>query len=150
MFPGYPPTWGISFNPRLFHHIFPRGTKAFTVEVTFNEVFSHNIKYKKLKDKTIRRRTNEYKNHIQPFFGHIKLKDLNVQHVMDLKTNLENHFDSLNSTRTVYGNFKILINHTVKFFGLEMDPSILVQPIKRVRSKINFIKREDFEDRVKN
>lgn len=121
---------------------------AFTDEVTFNEVFEHNIKHKNLKEKTIRRRTNEYKKHIQPFFGHIKVKDLNVQQVMDFKTRLENHFESLNSARTVYSNFKILINHAIKFFGLKVDPSILVEPIKRVRPKINFIKREDFEKRV--
>jgi integrase len=123
---------------------------AFTDEVTFDEVFDHNIKHKNLKDKTIRRRTNEYKKHIQPFFGHMKVKDLNVQHVMDFKTKLENHFESLNSARTVYSNFKILINHAIKFFGLKVDPSILVEPIKRVKPKINFIKREDFEEKVIN
>src|SRR5690606_21539848 len=41
----------------------------FSDEVTVDEVFEHNIKHKKLKDKTIRRRRNEYKLHIQPRFG---------------------------------------------------------------------------------
>lgn len=120
----------------------------FSDQVTFDEVFEHNIKHKKLKEKTIRRRTNEYNKHIKPYFGKMKIKDLNVQQVMDFKTRLENHFESLNSARTVYSNFKILINHAIKFFGLKVDPSILVEPIKRVKPKINFIKREDFEKQV--
>lgn len=122
---------------------------SFSDEVTFDEVFNHNITHKKLKEKTIRRRTNEYNKHIKPFFGHMKVKDLNAQHVMDFKSRLENHFESLNSARTVYSNFKILINHSVKFFGLKVDPSILVEPIQRVRPKINFIKRDEFEELVK-
>ncbi|KEF40165.1 site-specific recombinase XerD [Schinkia azotoformans MEV2011] len=121
---------------------------AFTDEVTFDEIFEHNIKHKKLKEKTIRRRRNEYNRHIKPFFGHMKVKDVNVQHVMDFKTNLENHFESLNSARTVFSNFKILINHAVKFFGLKIDPTIMVEPIQRVKPKINYIKREEFEERV--
>jgi len=122
---------------------------TFSDEVTFEEVFEHNIKHKRLKDKTINRRRNEYIKHIQPFFGHMKVKDVNVQHVMDFKTKLENHFDSLNSARTVYSNFKILINHSVKFFNLKIDPTLIVDPIQRVKPKINFIKREEFEQKVK-
>lgn len=122
---------------------------VFSDEVTINEIFEHNIKHKNLKDKTIRRRTNEYNLHIKPRFGHIKIKDITVQQAMDFKTDLENGFKSLNSARTVYSNFKILINHAVKFFGLRVDPTIAVGPIKRVKPKINFIKREDFESRIK-
>ncbi|XMB25880.1 tyrosine-type recombinase/integrase [Paenibacillus sp. BR2-3] len=122
---------------------------VFSDEVTINEIFEHNIKHKNLKDKTIRRRTNEYNLHIKPRFGHIKIKDVTIQQAMDFKTDLENGFKSLNSARTVYSNFKILINHAVKFFGLRVDPTIAVGPIQRVKPKINFIKREDFESRVK-
>ncbi len=121
----------------------------FTDEVTFDEVFQHNIKHKRLKDKTVTRRTNEYNKHIKPRFGRMKIKDVNVQHIMDFKTYLENHFESLNSARTVYSNFKILINHSVRFFGLKVDPSLLVDPIQRVKPKINFIKRDEFELKVK-
>lgn len=121
---------------------------AFSTEITIDEVFEHNIKHKKLKNKTILRRRNEYNKHIQPLFGHMKIKDISVQQVMDFKTKLENHFESMNSARTVYSNFKILINHSVKFFGLRIDPSIIVDPIQRVKPRINFIKREEFEKRV--
>lgn len=123
---------------------------AFSDEVTIDEVFKHNISYKKLKAKTIVRRTNEYIKHIKPFFGHMKIKDINVQHVMDFKSNLEQHFKSLNSARTVFSNFKILINHSVKFFGLRTDPALAVDPIQRVKPKISFIKREEFEKKVKD
>lgn len=121
---------------------------AFTDNVTFDEVFEHNISYKTYKDKTIRRRRNEYIKHIQPIFGNMKLKDINVQHVIAFKNQLEQHFESLNSARTVYSNFKVLINHAVKFFNLKVDPTLKVEPIKRTKPKIAFIKREEFDLRV--
>lgn len=121
---------------------------AFTDEVTFDEIFEHNIKHTRLKDKTIRRRTNEYNLHIKPRFGHIKIKDLTIQQAMDFKSDLENGFKSMNSARTVFSNFKVLINHAVKFFGLRVDPTIAVGVIQRVKPKIRFIRREDFEARM--
>lgn len=120
----------------------------FSSEITVDELFDHNIKHKRLKEKTIRRRTNEYNHHIKPLFGHLKVKDITVQHVVDFKSKLEREFKSLNSARTVFSNFKVLINHAVKYFGLKADPTLVVEPIQRVRPKINFIKREEFEERV--
>lgn len=122
--------------------------KHFSDEVTLDEVFEHNIKHKKLKEKTIRRRTNEYNLHIKPRFGHLKVKDITTQQVVEFKSYLENSFTSLNSARTVYSNFKVLINHSIKFFGLKVDPTVAVGAIQRVRPKINFIRREEFEQRV--
>jgi hypothetical protein len=58
-------------------------------DVTFYEIFEHNIKHTNLKDKTIRRRQNEYNLHIKPRFGHMKEKDSNIQHAIDFKTSLE-------------------------------------------------------------
>lgn len=121
---------------------------AFVDNVTFDELFKHNIEFKRYKEKTIRRRTNEYKKHIQPFFGHIQVKDINTHQVMEFKIYLENNFKSLNSARTVFSNFKILIHHAVKYYGLRVDPSITVDPIARVKPAINFIRREEFEERV--
>lgn len=123
---------------------------TFTEQATINEVFEHNIKHKTLKEKTIRRRTNEYKLHIKPFFGHIKIKDLNTNHFLEFKRYLEEHFTSLNSARTVYSNLKVIINHAIKFFGLRIDPSLPVEPIKRVKPDALFIKRDDFEIRVQH
>ena len=122
----------------------------FTEEVTVDEVFEHNIKHKALKEKTIRRRTNEYNLHIKPFFGHIKIKDLNTNHFLEFKIYLEKHFVSLNSARTVYSNLKVIINHAIKFFGLRIDPSLPVEPIKRVKPYASFIKREEFEERIQH
>ncbi|MGG0753016.1 tyrosine-type recombinase/integrase [Brevibacillus laterosporus] len=123
---------------------------AFSDEVTINEVFEHNIRHKKLKNKTIIRRRNEYVNHIHPFFGHMRIKDINAQHVIDFKANLEHRFKSLNTAKTVFSNFKTLISHAVKFFGLRINPTLVVDPIKRVKPKISFIKREEFEKKVKD
>lgn len=122
----------------------------FTDQVTIDEVFEHNIKHKTLKDKTIRRRTNEYNLHIKPFFGHLKVKDLNTNHFLEFKSYLESHFTSLNSARTVYSNLKILINHAVKFFGLRVDPSLAIEPIKRVKPDINIVRKGEFEKRVQS
>lgn len=122
----------------------------FSDQVTINEVFEHNIKHKTLKDKTIRRRTNEYNLHIKPFFGHLKVKDLNTNHFLEFKSYLEEHFTSLNSARTVYSNLKVLINHAVKFFGLRVDPSLAVESIKRVKPEIAIIRKDEFEKRVQN
>ncbi len=121
---------------------------AFTDNVTFNEVFEHNISFKKYKDKTIRRRRNEYNKHIKPYFGDMKIKDVNVQHVIDFKSRLEKNMKSLNSARTIYSNFKVIINHSVKFFNLRLDPTLMVSAIERVRPKINFIRKEEFEAQV--
>lgn len=122
--------------------------EVYSVDMTFDEIFEHNIKHTNLKDKTIRRRRNEYKLHIKPRFGHMKVKEANTQHAMDFKTSLESSFVSLNSARTVYSNYKILINHAIKFFGLKIDPTLAAGAIQRVRPKINFIKRDEFEQRV--
>lgn len=122
---------------------------TFSEDVTIDDIFEHNLTYKRLKEKTMKRRRNEYNNHIQPFFGRMRVKDISVQQVMDFKTRLENHFDSLNSARTVFSNFKALINHASKFYGLKIDPTLAVGTIQRVKSKINFIKRDEFEKRVK-
>lgn len=122
--------------------------KLFSDQSTIDNIFTHNIKHKKLKDKTIRRRTNEYNLHIKPKFGHLKVKDITIQQVVEFKTYLEENLKSLNSARTVYSNFKVLINHAIKFFGLQFDPALPAGTIQRVRPKINFIKRDSFDHRV--
>lgn len=122
----------------------------FSDQVTIQEVFEHNIKHKSLKEKTITRRTNEYNLHIKPFFGHIKVKDLNTNHFLEFKSYLEKHFTSLNSARTVYSNLKVIVNHAIKFFGLRVDPSISIEPIKRIKPEIEIIKIADFKERVKH
>ena len=122
----------------------------YTDQVTIDEVFEHNIEHKVLKDKTIRRRTNEYNLHIKPFFGHIKLRDLNTNHFLEFKSYLEKHFENLNTARTVYSNLKVIINHAVKFFGLRIDPSVAIDPIKRVKPEALFIKRGEFEERIQH
>lgn len=123
---------------------------AYSDNVTFDEVFEHNITYKKYKDKTIRRRRNEYTKHIQPLFGKMKIKDINVQHVIEFKSKLETTLNSLNTARTIYSNFKVVINHSVKFFNLRLDPTLMVSPIERVKPKINYIRREEFDRRVED
>ncbi|MGQ3481095.1 Arm DNA-binding domain-containing protein [Paenibacillus sp. TY11] len=123
--------------------------KQYSDNATFDEIFEHNIKHTKLKDKTIRRRTNEYNHHIKTKFGHIKVRNTTLEQVLEFKTYLETTMESLNSARTVYSNFKVLINHAIKFFGLKVDPTLAAGSIQRVRPNINFIRREDFDQRVR-
>ncbi|MED1402421.1 tyrosine-type recombinase/integrase [Bacillus mycoides] len=121
---------------------------AFTDEVTFDEVFEHNITFKTYKPKTIRRRTNEYNLHIKPRFGHIKVKDISTQQVLDFQKHLSSTLNSPESARTVYSNFKVLMNHTKKFYNLRYDPTLQVPTMPRGKKRIDFIKREDFDTRV--
>lgn len=123
-------------------------SEGFSDEVTLDEVFKHNISFKSYQEKTILRRTNEYNLHIKPRFGHLKLKEINMQQVLDFKTHLETSFGSLNSARTVYSNFKVLINHAVRYFNLRVDPTLRVDPIKRVKPKVNFMRKELYESRL--
>lgn len=120
----------------------------FTNEITLDAVFQHNISYKMYKPKTVRRRTLEYNRHIKPKFGKLKIKDINVQHVLEFKNYVENEFGSLNTARTVFSNLKILINHAIKFYGLKHNPALLVPAIKRVKPKVDFIRKEAFENRL--
>jgi integrase len=121
---------------------------AFTEELTLDEVFNHNISFKKYKPKTIRRRTNEYNLHIKPRFGHIKIKDITTQQVLDFQSYLTETLKAPETARTIYANFKVLINHAVKFFGLRKDPTLPVPAMPRGKKRIDFIKREDFDKRV--
>ncbi|MCP8969689.1 tyrosine-type recombinase/integrase [Ectobacillus ponti] len=123
---------------------------AFSDEVTLDEVFEHNISFKAYKEKTIRRRTNEYKLHIQPRFGHIKIKDINVQQVLDFQKHLSSSLKSPESARTVFANFRVLINHAKKFYNLRRDPVLQVPAMPRGKKRIDFIKREDFDRRVQS
>ncbi|MBU4640108.1 site-specific integrase [Bacillus toyonensis] len=121
---------------------------AFTDEVTIDEVFEHNITFKTYKPKTIRRRTNEYNLHIKPRFGHIKIKDINTQQVLDLQKHLINTLNSPESARTIYSNFKVLMNHAKRFYNLRYDPTLQVPTMPRGKKRIDFIKREAFDKRV--
>ncbi|MFS0822129.1 tyrosine-type recombinase/integrase [Bacillus sp. 1P02SD] len=121
---------------------------AFTDEITLDAVFDHNISFKTYKDKTIRRRTNEYNLHIKPRFGDMKIKDITTQQVLEFQRYLMDKLNSPESARTIYANFKVLINHAVRFFGLKNDPTLQVPAMPRGQKRIDFIKREEFDAKV--
>ncbi|MGD6778796.1 tyrosine-type recombinase/integrase [Sutcliffiella horikoshii] len=121
---------------------------AFSDNVTLDEVFEHNISYKSYKDKTIRRRTHEYIRHIKPRFGHLKIKEITTQQVLEFQKYLSGELKSLESARTIFANFKVLINHAKKFFNLRRDPTLQVPAMPRGKKKVDFIKREEFDVRV--
>lgn len=121
---------------------------AFTDEITLDAIFDHNISFKPYKDKTIRRRTNEYNLHIKPRFGDIKIKNITTQQILEFQKYLMDTLKSPESARTIYANFKVLINHAVRFFGLKNDPTLPVPAMPRGKKRIDFIKREEFDERV--
>ncbi|MDE0582199.1 Arm DNA-binding domain-containing protein, partial [Planococcus sp. A6] len=121
---------------------------AFSDKVTFDDVFLHNISYKTYATKTVRRRTLEYNRHIKPRFGHVQVADLTLQMVEEFKKYVENEFKSKNTARTVYSNFKVLVNHAVKFYGLRQDPTILVSAIKREKPQVNYMRKSVYESRL--
>ncbi|WP_435302166.1 Arm DNA-binding domain-containing protein, partial [Bacillus thuringiensis] len=123
---------------------------AFTDEVTFDEVFEHNITFKTYKPKTIRRRTNEYNLHIKPRFGHIKVKDINTQQVLDFQKHLSRTLNSPESARTVYSNFKVLMNHAKRFYNLRTCLKSMVYSVQKrmfpmIHDYTSNISREQFE-----
>lgn len=123
---------------------------AFSDEVTFDEVFEHNIAFKKYKSKTVRRRRNEYDLHIKPRFGHLKIRDITTQQTLDFQQHLFKAIKSAETARTIYSNFKIVINHAKKFYNLKIDPTLAVPPMPRGKRRIDFIKREEFDRRVQS
>ncbi|MCM3758684.1 hypothetical protein M3197_14560 [Sporosarcina aquimarina] len=78
----------------------------------------------------------------------MKVKGINTQQVIALKTYLQDRFKSLNSARTVLSNYKVLINHAVKFYGLRNTPVLAVNLIEWIWPTINFIIQEEFESKV--
>ncbi|MEX3713611.1 tyrosine-type recombinase/integrase [Cytobacillus horneckiae] len=123
---------------------------SFSDEVTIDQVFEHNISFKTYKPKTIRRRTNEYNLHIKPRFGQIKIIDITAQQVLDFQKYLSETLKSPESARTIFSNFKVLMNHGKKFFNLQRDPTLQVPAMPRGKKRIDFIKREEFDKRVQD
>lgn len=116
--------------------------------MTIDDVFEHNISFKTYKTKTISRRTNEYNLHIKPRFGHIKIKDITTQQVLDFQKYLAETLKSPESARTIFSNFRVLMNHAKRFFNLLRDPTLQVPAMPRGKKRIDFIKREEFDKRV--
>lgn len=117
-------------------------------EITFEEVFYHNIEHTELKPKTKRRRINEYKKHMKEKFGHIKVHNITTQQCLDFKQYLLSNLNSNETARTVFSGFKAVINHAIKYFNLPKDPAKGVPAIKRIKKKHDYIRRRDFDKRV--
>jgi len=99
-------------------------------------------------DSTARRRKTEYNTHIKPFFGQMKIKDVETKHVIEFRQYLVDTFNSVNTAIRVYSSFKILINHAMRFFNMRSNPTLMITPFKRKKSNQNYIKREEFDRNV--
>lgn len=115
---------------------------------TIAEVFTHNIEYKVYSPKTVRRRKNEYMKHIHPYFGAMKVKDITSNQIIEFQKYLQQTLTSPETARTVYSNFKVIINHALKFYGLRVDPTLKVPPMPRKKTVHNYIRREQFDELV--
>lgn len=116
--------------------------------VTFDTVFQHNIQFKDYEEKTIRRRKNEYEKHIKPRFGHLKIHDITVNHVIAFQKYLKENLKSLDSARTVYSGFVTIINHAKKFYGLQNNPTLQAPAMPRGEKNHNYIRLDEFEKRI--
>lgn len=116
---------------------------------TYEYTFYHYLDNSDLRPKTRKRKENEYKLHIKPKFGHIKMNKITQQQCQEFRKYLMDNINSFNSARTIWSGFKVVINYAKKYFGLRVDPTISIKPIPRTKPKPNFMMREEFEDRVK-
>lgn len=117
---------------------------------TFEYTFYHYLDNSDLRPKTKRRKENEYKLHIQPKFGHISMNKITQQQCQEFRKYLMDNINSVNSARTIWSGFKVVINYAKKYFGLRIDPTISIKPIPRSKPKPKFMMREEFEERIKD
>lgn len=115
---------------------------------TFDYTFNHYLNHTDLREKTKRRKENEYKKHIKDKFGHIQMNQIKQNQCQEFRTYLMKNLNSPNTARTIWSGFKVVINHAKKHFGLRIDPTISIAPIPRVKPKPKFMLREEFEDKV--
>lgn len=117
---------------------------------TFDYIFNHYLDNTDLREKTRRRKENEYKLHIKERFGHIKMNQIKQNQCQEFRSYLMKNMPSPNSARTIWSGFKVVINHAKKHFGLRIDPTISITPIPRVKPKPKYMLREEFEDKIDN
>ncbi|MGL4008154.1 tyrosine-type recombinase/integrase [Staphylococcus nepalensis] len=117
---------------------------------TFDYIFKHYLENTDLREKTRRRKENEYELHIKERFGHIKMNQIKQNQCQEFRSYLMKNMPSPNSARTIWSGFKVVINHAKKHFGLRIDPTISITPIPRVKPKPKYMLREEFEDKIDN
>jgi len=122
---------------------------AFTSNVTLDEVFEHNLTIKEYAASTVRKKQDVYKNHIQPFFKDLKIKDITQKHVLGFRQDISVRL-AASTSNTVYRHLKALINHAKTFYGLAIDPALGVPSIKVDDTRFNFITQQDFDKITKN
>lgn len=115
---------------------------------TYDYIFKHYLDNTDLREKTRRRKENEYKLHVKERFGNIKMNQIKQNQVQEFRSYLMKNLASPNSARTIWSGFKVVINHAKKHFGLRIDPTISITPIPRVKPKPKFMLREEFEDKI--
>lgn len=115
---------------------------------TYDYIFNHYLENTDLREKTRRRKENEYKLHVKDKFGNIKMNDIKQNQCQEFRTYLMKNVNSPNTARTIWSGFKVVINHAKKHFGLRVDPTISITPIPRVKPKPKFMLREEFDDKI--
>ncbi|MBU7218723.1 tyrosine-type recombinase/integrase [Staphylococcus gallinarum] len=115
---------------------------------TFDYIFNHYLENTDLREKTRRRKENEYKLHMKERFGDIKMNQIKQNQCQEFRSYLMKTMPSPNSARTIWSGFKVVINHAKKHFGLQIDPTVSITPIPRVKPKPKYMLREEFEDKI--
>ncbi len=118
--------------------------------MTYDYALEHYLKNSVLSKKTYKRKTEEHKLHILPFFENVRLVDLTTDQVNEFRAYCINHFGTLNSARAIFSTFRTVINYSIKYLKNTNNPVLGVQPIPRVRTNKETISREEFDERIKD
>lgn len=116
---------------------------------TFEEVFNDYIKNTDLKDRTIRRKNYDYKNHIKQHFGDIEIGKITQSQCLEFRTYLVENCNSINTARTIWTSFKAVITYAMAYYKLSHNPCLGVKAIPRIKTKLTFVTREEFHEKVK-
>lgn len=115
---------------------------------TFEEVFYDYLKNIDLRERTIRRKKYDYKNHIQQFFGDQAVGKITQSQCLEFRTYLVETCKSINTARTIWTTFKAVITYAMTYYKLASNPCLGVKAIPRVKTKVNFVTREEFHEKL--
>lgn len=100
-------------------------TEGYSDSNTYEYIFYHYLENSDLRPKTKRRKKNEYKLHIQPKFGQIKINKITQNQCQEFRKYLMDNINSTNSARTVWSGFKVVINYAKNTLVYESTPLYL-------------------------
>lgn len=85
----------------------------------------------RLRAHTIQTKTYRVKNHILPFFGDLKLNEIDALTIRQWQNDRLKHIESLTYLKNLQKDLSAIFNHAVRFYNLKQNPCRLAgQPMK--------------------